>query len=272
MNNNKLLLGYVRTTTTLETNKFAQSYSYFNGRGEGIRNATQTPDGWSVSAVEYDRLGRPIKSYNPFYASTPTGAIPANTKFTEAVNYDALNRTTLVRLQDNTTMQTEFSGIIVTVTDQGGKKRRQVADALSRIIRVDEPDSNNNLGDITTPSQPTSYEYDGNNNLTKITQSDGTTTQERLFKYDSLSRLTHEKQVEANATLNNEGAKVTSGGQWTGVYKYNTDGLLIDAYEARGINTHFTYDSLNRVFNYNKFGQHANRSLHLRPSEKRILQ
>ena len=72
-----LLPGFVRTTTTLETNKFAQSYSYFNGRGEGFRSATQTPDGWSISAVEFDKLGRPIKSYNPFYASTPTGAIPS---------------------------------------------------------------------------------------------------------------------------------------------------------------------------------------------------
>ncbi len=145
-NINDLLPGFVRTTTTLEANKFAQSYSYFNGGGQGIRSASQTPDGWSVSTVEFDKLGRPIKSYNPFYVSIPTGAIPANTKFTEVLGYDALGRTTEVRLQDNTTVSTEFSDTnttpsgfaktFVTVTDQAGKKRRQIADSLGRIVRV----------------------------------------------------------------------------------------------------------------------------------------
>ena len=257
-NNNDLLPSFVRTTTTLETNKFAQSYSYFNGGGQGIRSATQTPDGWSVSAVEYDRLGRPIKSYNPFYVSTPTGAIPANTKFTEVLSYDALGRTTSVRLQDNTTVSTEFSVFtttpanfnktFVTVTDQASKKRRQVADSLGRIVRVDEPDTNGNLGAVDAPTQPTSYEYDGNDNLKKVIQSDGTTTQERLFKYDSLSRLTHERQVEANPTLDIDGVKgAADPNKWTKVLKYNLDGLLADGIDARGVNTHFDYDGLNRV-------------------------
>jgi len=80
-----------------------------------------------------------------------------------------------------------------------------------------------------------------------VTQTQGSITQERLFKYDSLSRLTHERQVEATATLNDAGVKVTSGGLWTGVYAYDTNGLRTDAYDARGIQTHFTYDGLKRV-------------------------
>ncbi len=246
--------GFVRTTTTLEANKFAQSYSYFNGGGQGIRSATQTPDGWSISAVEFDKLGRAIRSYNPFYASTPTGAIPTNTKFTEVTGYDALGRTTNVTLQDNTTVSTTFgttpvgtNKTFVSVTDQAGKQRRQIADSLGRVVRVDEPDLSGNLGAVDAPNQPTSYEYDANDNLKKVIQSDGTVTQERLFKYDSLSRLTHEKQVEADATLNDAGVKVTSGGLWTKVLKYNTDGLVTDGYDARGINTHFGYDTLNRI-------------------------
>jgi YD repeat-containing protein len=83
--------------------------------------------------------------------------------------------------------------------------------------------------------------------LNKVTQSDGTNTQIRLFKYDSLSRLTHEKQVEATATLDNDGVKVGTGGLWTGFYQYNTQGLLIKGVDARGVITTFDYDGLNRV-------------------------
>lgn len=251
--------GFVRTITTLEAGKTVQSYSYFDGQGLGIRSATETAsDGWIVSAMEYDHLSRPVKSYNPFYASTPNGGIPAGTKFTEVTNFDALGRTTQVKLQDNTTVSTAFSDLnstpsgfnktFVTVTDQAGKQRRQLADALGRVVRVDEPDSNGDLGLVNDPNQPTTYEYDGNDNLVKVIQSDGTVTQERLFKYDSLSRLTHEKQVEANATLDADGNYVgTSSGIWTKYLKYEPDGLLDYGVDARGVKTDFNYDGLNRV-------------------------
>jgi RHS repeat-associated protein len=257
-NENDLLPEFVHTTATLDSSHTVQSYSYFNGRGQRIRSAEQTPDGWSVLAEEYDQIGRPVKSYNPFYVSTSTAAIPSGTKYTEVLNYDAFSRTTSVKLQDDTTVSTEFSDTsttpsgfgktFVTITDQSGKKRRQVADSSGRIVRVDEPDViTGELGAVDSPNQPTSYEYDGNDNLSKVTQSDGTTTQERLFKYDSLSRLTHEKQVEANATLNNVGVKVTSGGLWTKVLKYDSHGLLTEGVDARGVKTAFSYDGLNRV-------------------------
>ncbi len=114
-------------------------------------------------------------------------------------------------------------------------------------MRVDEPDSTGNLGDVVSPLQPTLYEYDGNDNLTRVLQTGSGVTQERLFKYDSLSRLTHERQVEATATLNNIGEKIGAGGLWTGVYKYDADSLLLEGVDARGVKTAFTYDGLNRV-------------------------
>lgn len=153
-----LVPGYARQKTTLESTKFAQSYGYFDGRGLGIRSATQTPDGWSISAMEYDSLGRAKKSYNPYYGSTPTAAIPGGTKYSEVMAIDALGRTTSIKLQDLTTVSTSypvaadipanFNKTFVTVTDQAGKKRRQLADALGRIVRVDEPDINGNLGAV----------------------------------------------------------------------------------------------------------------------------
>lgn len=258
--------GFIRTTATLEANKTVQSYSYFDGRGLGIRSATETTNGWQISVADFDNLGRTVKAYNPFYASTPNSAVPAGTKFTEVTNYDAIGRTTSVKLQDNTTVSTSFSNetttpvgfdkTFVTVTDQAGKQRRQLMDALGRLVRVDEPDTNGNLGAVATPIQPTTYEYDGNDNLIKTIQADGAVTQERLFKYDSLSRLTHERQVEATPTLNTDGLKGSSSPtKWTKVLKYNTDGLLTEGTDARGVKTTFGYDGLNRISSVSYTGE-----------------
>lgn len=88
-------------------------------------------------------------------------------------------------MQDETVVAATYDGLVATVTDQAGKSRRQIADALGRIVRVDEPDGSGDLGTVGSPNLPTSYVYDGNDNLTKVTQteaapSDGTKTRERI--------------------------------------------------------------------------------------------
>ena len=212
--------------------------------------------------MEFDSLGGPRKSYNPFYAATPTDAVPTGTKFTEVISYDALSRATQVKLQDLTTVYSYPNEAAVTYTDadsqartgtasrvkdQADKERRQIIDALGRVIRVDEP-TTSGLGGATSPNQPTHYYYDGNDNLTKVIQIEGSVRQERKFKFDSLSQLTHEQQVEANATLDDNGVKGTiASTKWTKVLKYNAQGLLTEGTDARGVKTTFSYDSVNRV-------------------------
>lgn len=245
----QLVPGFVLTTTKLDATHTAQSYHYYDARGFSIRTATATAiNGWSISSREYDNIGRIKRRYNPFYTAAANDAAPSGTKYMEVANYDGLGRATQVQLQDTTTVSTDYYGTVVTVTDQAGKQKRQVTDALGRLRRVDEPDLNGSLGIVTDPTQPTTYDYDGNDNLTKVIQSDGTTTQERKFKYDALSRLTNEKQVEANATLNDIGEKGTiDSNKWTKVLRYDTHNLVTDGWDARGVNTHFSYDGLNRV-------------------------
>jgi len=244
---------YVKSTVKLDSTRSVSSWRFTNGRGQNFMSRSQTgTDAYLSSDVDFDSMGRAVKSYNPYTVSTLTAARPSSgIPFTQITSRDGLGRTLQTTLPDSTTVSASYSGLVATVTDQAGKSRRQLADALGRIIRVDEPDSGGILGDVGAPNQPTYYEYDGNDNLTKVTQTDTSVTpnvtQERLFKYDSLSRLTHERQVEASPTLDNDGVKQTSGGLWTGVYKYNTDNLLIEGFDARGVKTAFTYDGLNRV-------------------------
>ncbi|MGH9948963.1 MAG: hypothetical protein ACRD6X_17465 [Pyrinomonadaceae bacterium] len=238
---------FVKQTGSLDAARSVSSWSYSNGRGQGFRSRSQTAGGYLSSDVEFDIMGRPVKSYNPYTAASLADERPSGIKFSEVVQRDGLGRTLQSRLPDDTVVAALYDGLVATATDQAGKQRRQLADALGRTIRVDEPDAGGNLGAVGSPVQPSFYEYDGNDNLTKVIQSDGTVTQERLFKYDSLSRLTHERQVEATATLNDAGVKIGAGGVWTGVYKYDNESLLTEGVDARGVKTSFTYDGLNRV-------------------------
>ncbi|MFN0139554.1 MAG: RHS repeat domain-containing protein [Pyrinomonadaceae bacterium] len=238
---------HVNSTASLDATRSVSSLSFLNGAGQQFRTRGQTVDGFVSSDVEFDEMGRPKKSFNPYTVANLGDTRPSGIKFSEITQSDALGRTLQSKLPDDTLVSASYNGLVATTTDQAGKSRRQLADALGRTIRVDEPDANGNLGDVATPAQPTYYEYDGNDNLTKVTQSDGTTIQERKFKYDSLSRLTHEKQVEATATLNDAGVKVASGGLWTKYLKYTPEGQLDFGRDARDVVTTFSYDGLNRV-------------------------
>ena len=129
------------------------------------------------------------------------------------------------------TVTTAYDANFTTASDQAQKQRRSVTDALGRLIRVDEPDLNGDLGVTTSPNQPTQYTYDVLDNLTQVIQSDGTTTQQRDFVYSSLSRLTQATNPE-NGSLN---------------YKYDESANLVVKADARGVSTHYAYDALNRV-------------------------
>ena len=115
------------------------------------------------------------------------------------------------------------------MTDQAGKQRRSVTNALGQLVRVDEPDASGNLGSVTAPNQPTSYAYDTLNNLTTVSQG----VQTRTFTYNSLSRLMSATNPESG-TIN---------------YGYDSNGNLTSKVDARTITTTYTYDALNRVTN-----------------------
>jgi YD repeat-containing protein len=242
------LCSFIKTTTALDSSRTVSAWTYFDGRGATVRQfgALTSQGHVGVTDIEYDEMGRVKRTSNPYYASGATAPINPSGKWT-TVTYDKLGRAIEIELPDLTKIQSSYNGTTTTVTDQALRQRRQLTDALGRVIRVDEPDANGNLDSGGVPVQPTYYEYDSLDNLTKVTQTQGSVTQERLFKCDSLSRLTHERQVEAVATLNDAGVKQTSGGSWTGVYVYNSNGLLVDGYDARGVKTTFIYDNLYRV-------------------------
>jgi RHS repeat-associated protein len=124
------------------------------------------------------------------------------------------------------TVTSSYDGNSTTVTDQAGKVRRSITDGLGRLIRVDEPDANGSLGSISSPVQPTSYDYDALGNLKTVTQGGQT----RSFVYSSLSRLTSASNPESGTIS----------------YQYDNNGNLTQKTDARNIVITYQYDELNR--------------------------
>jgi len=109
------------------------------------------PQGTVSTRVQYDNLGRKLQVWNASRcdldvsptACTVSGTVE-NTFGVTIYEYDALGRTTKVVPPDGTTttnnVSTNFTNYpTVVVTDQQGKQRRSTADALGRIVQVDEP-------------------------------------------------------------------------------------------------------------------------------------
>ena len=169
------------------------------------RSAAAATDGWT--RVTKDAAGRVTEVATFGSAVQPAWTGTAGT-FTGAVT-------------------TAYNANFTTVTDQAGKVRRSVVNALGRLLEVHEPDANGNLGPTNAPLQKTEYQYDVFGNLKKVIQG----LQERTFTYDSLSRLC--------TAINPESGTVT--------YQYDDNGNLIVKTDARNVSSHYAYDSLNRV-------------------------
>ena len=224
---------------------------FFDGRGATARvfSGYTSTNGWPAQDIEYDVMGRAYRTSNPYYASGNSAAINPD-GFWSTSSFDPLGRVTQVTMprgDNNNTLTTSVSlsydGVYTTITDQAGKTRRQKIDALRRMVRLDEPTSSG-LGSTTSPNQTTSYDYDALNNLVHITQG----AQHRYFKYDSLSRLIRERQVEQSTNSSyNLSDSLTGNSSWSRKFEHNSSGLVTDSYDARGVHATFSYDALNRI-------------------------
>jgi RHS repeat-associated protein len=207
----------------------------YDGLGRTVESR-QYEGGTNYIAVQtqYDALGRPHKTSNPFRPWKSEGALWTTTVF------DALGRKASVTTPDNATVYTFYSSNLVLVKDQIGKERISKSDALGRLTDVWEiTNGDDSTESVSFPNHPevtagyrTKYAYDGLDNLTTVTQRKGTAgvLQTRTFAYDSLRRLT--------SASNPESGTIT--------YQYDANSNLTQKTDARGIQTTFAYDALNR--------------------------
>jgi RHS repeat-associated protein len=248
---------YVETMSSLDSGRSTRARQYFDKLGRSVRalafENTDINAQWIASDTYFDAMGRVSRASNPYRTASPGAVPPSSCSVCTTTIYDALGRVKTVTLPDATTLQTGYQGVYTTVTDQAGKQRRQKVDALGRIERVDEPDASGNLGSVDAPAQATYYYYDTQGNLVHVRQGEGTQAQHRYFKYDSLSRLTYEFQVEPKAAPFTAGDPLTGNGQWTRKLVYDEtiegvsyQGMLTSMWDARQIRTQYQYDRLGR--------------------------
>jgi RHS repeat-associated protein len=230
----------IASTTKIDPTKNLVTTAVYDGLGRTRQTQLNSNPGCVVKVdTTFDAIGRKETVSNPYCTTgDPTYGI---TKF----KYDALSRTTRVippdgnEASDTNVVQTTYSGNTVTVTDQAGKKIKSETDALGRLIRVWEPDLNQNLVHVTR------HQYDALDNLRCVHQksTDATadktcddptvpaTWRPRRFTYSSLSQL---------LTANNPESGIIS-------YTYDNDGNLVTKTDARGISVTHGYDELHRL-------------------------
>jgi RHS repeat-associated protein len=240
----------IQTTSDLNglNDSLLKSESYYDGLGRTIETRKYEANGGyvSVQSVPFLMVQDPLtsqwraasKTSNPFRPGAGETAV-----WTTSLS-DELGRSIKVITPDSAIIKSEYSGNSTTVTDQAGKLRRSIVNGLGQLTRVDEPNSNGQLGTVASPNQPTAYTYDVLNNLLTVTQNGNTTaqcggastcSQSRTFVYNSLSRLTSAANPESG----------TIG------YVYDANGNLTRKTDARGVQTDYVYDVLNRVTNRN---------------------
>jgi RHS repeat-associated protein len=255
---------FINTSTRLDASRVVDSYQYFDGRGAVTQtfDGYTSTDGWSTRDVEYDVMGHAYRSSNPYYSGGYAAAQINPSGLWTASTFDNLGRVLQTTGpsgdSQNPTTRTAYaaySGNQTLLTDPAGKQRLNKTNALNQLTDVweitaadaaTESVSFPNHSEVTAGYRST-YKYDALNNLVQVTQAiPNQTTQNRYFKYDSLGRLTFERQVEQDAPHNAADA-VTGNNYWSRRYVYNSQSLIQDAYDARQINTHFAYDGLNRT-------------------------
>jgi RHS repeat-associated protein len=237
------LHSWTKTTTLIEGSNLAEEWKYIDGRGQVVRTfGSQTTQGRATTDIEYDAMGRVLRNGNPYYSQSGAASAINPAGLWVTPQYDSFSRVTQETLPDQTTAQAVYAGNVITVTDQANKSRRRVTDALGRLARMDEPDASGNLGAVSSPVQPTFYQYDALNNLVHITQG----AQHRYFKYDSLSRMTYERQPEQDAP-HAAADPLTGNNSWSRKIIYNEFNLVSQVTDARLVATNFAYDTLNRL-------------------------
>lgn len=244
-------LGRVRLTKSLEDSAAQSATNETDGIKVETRYGYNDPT-LSDSSDPQNTLGGYVLTSNPFRAATSAASGGETTmgwtlkysardgQHSEITSYSGAAAPTFGSSTNSTgTVSTDNYANEILVTDQANKQRISISNAVGQLKEVweitpsDQWTQSVTFGATTSQGYKTSYDYDILNNLTTVVQ--GTQLQNRTFTYSSLSRLTSAFNPESGTTS----------------YGYDPVGNLSQKIDARGVQTDYVYDQLNRVTHRN---------------------
>ncbi len=193
-----------------------QSITYFDIVGRKIREGSISFDGrWIYNDIEYDNLGRAIRTSEPFFANV----VPLwNRSY-----YDILARPWRVIAADGTQQTMNYNGLSVTTINAFNQQNTEVTNVLDQLAMVTD-----HIGGRIA------YEYNIDGELTRLhsyragSTSIAATT---VLEYDVLGRKTSMTDPDK--------------GHW--VYSYNAFGELVEQTDAKQQRVTQRYDELGRM-------------------------
>ncbi len=251
----------IRVTSDLNgyNDKLLKSEIIYDGFGRTTQSRQyETATQYILTEKKYDALGRVSAASNPYRPALGESLVWTQTA------YDALGRVSSMTKPDGAKSYTLYDGARTLVTDPAGVQRLSRTDALGRLVEVWEvrtPDEATGTEQVSFPvpeglkipkvfaGYKSSYSYDLLGNLTAVTQRIGTssTSQERLFVYDSLSRLTSATNPESGTI----GYRYDAGGNLILKIDSRPGGAALPncsiPYGGGNVATCYEYDILNRV-------------------------
>jgi RHS repeat-associated protein len=232
------------TYELIDDGKQRFSFIALDGAGQmrwrGREHPNGTPGWFSIQRQFYDSVGRTTSVSNVTAADGGLAPLDGETWYYTTTEYDALDRPLKIYRQDHTgafNSYTQFDYIgcgcagasTVTITDERGKKRKQVRDFLGRLAEAH---------DLTAGGATYSkavYSYTALDQLWKVEHYDGgAKRQERTFAFDGYGRRQSVNTPEI-------GASGGDGVDYT--YTYTPDDLLYSITDARNITTTFGYNN-----------------------------
>ncbi len=180
--------------TSGETDDVVTLFTY---TAQGLVDTMTDPLG-RVTDYEYDSLGRLVSM---------TFALGTVDEATERFEYDA-------------------AGNVTAIINANGNRTAYEYDDLNRLTRIIEADPDGPGGPLTSPVS--SFSYDKNGNVTRITDARGNST---TYDYDSLDRRIHVTDAQINQMS----------------YSYDPAGNRVSVIDPLGRQTRTVFDTRNRV-------------------------
>lgn len=258
---------YVKESTAMDAGQ-AETFvlSVTDGAGRVIGVLRENPGlgtGYAATRTEYDRMGRPVKSFNPAEVSINAGDLSDERSWVPAGEdakpdgrdgwvfaatvYDWKGRPQKVtHSADGSAFEYKYDGCgcagsdVVTTRDEVGRRRRLTYDVLGRIRKTEVLTQQNASDPFTvapneTPYSTTTTTYDALDRVTEVREHAEETGVEQVTttEYDGHGRLRrrHLPQYDAN--------KFTT-------YAYNDDDTLASVTDPRGAVAAYDYEGNER--------------------------